>query len=285
MINQLFNVNHSVEQLLHFTLITHQPINMTTSNPDNPNPNHNRPDSNENVFVSQAKQENPTNKFINISFVLIITYLLLKLIILPVTQTAINIIPNLSQPDKITVENIKSPELSFPDILLFALIFLFQPQSAKIFDSLDVSSTGVSAKFRQLKAEVDETKEAIDEEQEKQLKKIQQLQQLMFPLILTKNEVKQLQGLKKHTIEETPFQFKIYSPAAKELRRLRDSKLIKVKKPHQYIADIQEAGKNGEQEIDLTQYCELTKLGTRFLAQYSKFSVSEEADDLLYQDE
>ena len=210
--------------------------------------------------------------FLSISFSLIIAYLTLKLIILPITQTVINIIPHLNSPENIKINSVKIPELSFQDLILLSVIFLFQPQSAKIFESFDLSSQGIKAKFRQLKEEVDEAKEEIDKRQQEQLDKIEDIQQFMYQLLLTKNEIDQLIGLKEHRNNQTSFDFRVYEPAAKELRRLRDSKLIRVKPPYRYIQDLEKVSHHGEVKIDLTQYCELTPLGERFLHQLEQIS-------------
>ena len=73
-------------------------------------------------------------KFLDIASKFILIYLSLKLVIFPVVQTGINIIPNLANREKISIESIKIPDLTFPDVTLLLIIFLFQPQTSKIFE-------------------------------------------------------------------------------------------------------------------------------------------------------
>lgn len=229
-------------------------------------------DSNKSESTQKNDLSSKKINFLKISFYLIIAYLSLKLIILPVTQTVINIIPHLNSPENIKADSVKIPDLSFPDILLLTITFLFQPQASQIFESFDLTSDGIRAKFRELKKDVEKKKEEIDELQQEQLNKIENIQQFMFQLLLTKNEIDKLQGLRKHIDNDTPFDFKVYEPAAKELRRLRDSKLIRVKSPYEYIKDLEVASNYGDIKIDLTKYCELTSDGRKFLEQLDQFS-------------
>jgi hypothetical protein len=69
-------------------------------------------------------------KFLDIASKLVLIYLLLKLIVFPIIQTGINIVPNLINQEKIVTENIKIPDLTFPDISLLLMLFLIQPQAA-----------------------------------------------------------------------------------------------------------------------------------------------------------
>lgn len=215
------------------------------------------------------------NKFLDITSKLVMIYLLLKLIVFPIIQTTINIIPNLINQQKIVTENIKIPDLTFPDITLLAILFLIQPQTAKTLKTFSVSPKGLNAEFKDLvdttkKEIVDTTKKKIDELQQRQIEaltkeqeKIDKQQQFMFQLLLTPKEVEKLKGLKKHSGNNTTFDFYVSREAAAELRRLRDSELIIIKPPYRYIAELEKAG--NDKKIDLTQYCELTKSGEEFL--------------------
>lgn len=237
------------------------------------NPNTNNPNPSNDTHSNESND----SSVLRVSFILIITYLTIKLIILPVGQTAINIFPHLNQSNNnIKIDNIEPPELSFPDIVLLSLIFLFQPQTSKIFESFDLSSSGIKAKFRELKEEVNEAKEEMDRLQQKQLDKIEAIQQFMYQLMLTETEIEKLEGLKKHTQQQTPFDFYVSQEASKELRRLRNSRLIKVKSPYHHISELEKASQYGDFKIDLTQYCELTSLGEKFLYQLTQISEPKE---------
>lgn len=217
---------------------------------------------------SQKKNFN----FLSSIFYLTIIYLSIKLIVLPISQTGINLISYVVDREKIkSTDIVKIPDISFPDITLLAFIFLFQPQTAQIFDSLDLSAQGLKASFRELKKEVNETKEELDKLQQKQLDKIESIQQFMYQLLLSQNEINHLKGLKEKTSNKTHFDFYVSTGAAEQLRRLRDSKLIKIKSPYQYISDLQKASNYGRTQIDLTEYCELTALGEKFLLQLEQY--------------
>jgi hypothetical protein len=232
--------------------------------------------------MSNDKKIDKNFKFLDVTSTLVITYLILKLIAFPLVQTGINIATNLTNKEKITTENIKIPDLTFPDITLLVIIFLFQPQAAKILETLDLSPQGLKAKFRDLEDKVDQTKQEIDEFQQQQIdllkqgqEEIDKMQQFMYRLLLTPKEVEKLKGIKQHSENNTSFKFYVNRDAAAELRRLRDSELIKLKPPHRYISDLEKAsnyGKTDQDFIDLIAYCELTKSGEEFLAKLEKFT-------------
>ena len=225
-------------------------------------------------------------KFLDIASKFVLIYLLLKLIVFPIIQTGINIVPNLINQEKIVTENIKIPDLTFPDISLLLMLFLIQPQAAEILKqaaetlkSVDLSPTGLKAEFKEL---VDTTKKEIDELQQRQIealakeqKEIDKLQQFMYRLLLTPKEVEKLKGLKEHSENNTTFDFYVNREAAAELRRLRDSELIIVKPPFRYISELEKASnyaKTDKDFIDLTQYCQLTKSGEEFLVKLEEMT-------------
>lgn len=227
------------------------------------------------------------NKFLDITSKLVMIYLLLKLIVFPIIQTAINIIPNLIHQQKIVTENIKIPDLTFPDITLLAILFLIQPQTAKTLKNFSVSPEGLKAEFKDLvdktkqdivtttKQEIDELQQRQIEELAKKQKEIDKLHQFMYRLLLTPKEVEKLKGLKKNSENNTTFDFYVNRDAAAELRRLRDSELIIIKPPYRYIAELEKASNYARTEkdfIDLTQYCELTKSGEEFLVKLEEMT-------------
>ncbi len=225
--------------------------------------------------MNNEQKTEKNSKFLDIASKFILIYLFLKLIIFPIVQTGINIIPNSSNREKISIDSIKIPDLSFPDVTLLIIIFLFQPQTPKIFETLDISAQGLKAQFRKLEDKMEQTKEDLDKLQQKQIDELHKIQQFMYPLLLTPKEIEKLIGLKENNANNTVFKFYVNESAAAELRRLRDSKLIKIKSPYQYISDLEKASNYGKTEqdfIDLTQYCEITELGKEFLDYLNKIS-------------
>ena len=214
-------------------------------------------------------------KFLDIASKFILIYLSLKLVIFPVVQTGINIIPNLANREKISIESIKIPDLTFPDVTLLLIIFLFQPQTSKIFETLDISAQGLKAQFRKLEDKVDQAKADLDKLQQKQIDELNQLQRFMYPLLLTPLEIEKLKGLKENIENNTAFKFYVNEQAAAELRRLRDSKLIKIKPPYQHISDLERASNYGRTDkdfVDLTECFEITESGEEFLNYLNKIS-------------
>jgi hypothetical protein len=244
--------------------------------------------------MSEDAKTTKNFKFLDITSKLVLIYLLLKLIVFPIVQTGINIVPNLINQEKIATENIKIPDLTFPDISLLVMLFLIQPQTAEILKqaaetlkSVDLSPTGLKAEFKELvdttkKEIVDTTKKELDELQQRQIealakeqKEIDKLQQFMYRLLLTPKEVEKLKGLKEHSENNTTFDFYVNREAAAELRRLRDSELIIVKPPFRYISELEKASnyaKTDKDFIDLTQYCQLTKSGEEFLVKLEEMT-------------
>jgi hypothetical protein len=238
--------------------------------------------------MSKDKKVEKNLQFLDITSNLVLTYLVLKLIIFPVIQTGINIIPNLINEEKIVIENIKIPDLTFADITLLVIIFLFQPQAAKILETLDLSPQGLKAKFRDLEDKVDQTKQEIDEFQQQQIdlltkeqKELDNLQRFMYRLLLTPKEIEKLKGLKEHSENNTLFKFYVNREAASELRRLRDSQFIKIKPPYRYVGDLEKASNYAKTEqdfIDLNEYCELTESGKDFLSKLEKITNQNDQD-------
>jgi TolA-binding protein len=213
--------------------------------------------------MSNGKTTEEKFKFLDIAAKLILIYLALKLIAFPVIRTGVNVVQTLDNKETIGTDSFTIPDLTFPDIILLIIIFLFQPQVGKIFESLDLSTQGLKAKFRDLEVKVDQTKQEIDQLQQQQIdlltkqqKEIDKLQRFMYRLLLTPKEIEKLQGLKEHSKNNTSFQFYVNKGAASELRRLRDSKLIKIKPPSRYISDLEKASnyaKTDRDFIDLTE--------------------------------
>lgn len=195
--------------------------------------------------------------FLNIVSIVVLIYLSLKFIAVPVIQTGVNF----ANKDKISAEIIKVPDFTFPDITLLAIILLFRPETAEMFKSINVSSGGISADFRELKTEFDKTKADLDKKQQEQIDAMNKLQKFMYRLLLSATEIEKLRGIKNGAMTS----FNVSNDAAAELRRLRDSELIRIKSSAKYISDLQKASNHGDIAIDLTKYCELTETGEEYL--------------------
>ncbi|GGA23500.1 DUF2442 domain-containing protein [Okeania sp. KiyG1] len=234
--------------------------------------------------ASPAHQKSTNKKFkqLDISSKFILIYLSLKLIIFPVIQIVINIISDLKYQEKIADNIIKIPDTNFPDLILLIIILLLQPEASKIFKTLDLSPKGFKAEFKDLKNKVNKNQEEIDNFQQKQIDDIKKLQNFMFmyPRLLEEKMTEKLQKLKEHTEKNTDFKFKVPKQVASELRSLRDSGLIKIKRPYKYVSDLQRDSKDGQDDIDLTKYCELTKLGEDFLEKLALAKTSTETNNL-----
>jgi len=201
---------------------------------------------------------NKKTNFLGITSFFVLTYLTLKVILFPIVQTGINITSHLGSQEKISIDAIKVPDITFSDIMLLLIIFLFQPQASEIFEKLNISPQGISADFRKLEKKVGQNKEEIDKLQKKQIDEINKLQQFMYRLLLTSKEIEKLEGLNENNLTE----FYVNKPAADELRRLRDSNLITIDR---YVNELERLSNYGEISIDLTQYCAITESGHEFL--------------------
>jgi hypothetical protein len=167
----------------------------------------------------------------------------------------------LTNQEKFSVDSIKIPDLTFPDIILLAIILLFQPQASKIFESLKLSPQGLEATFKKMEVlenKVEKNKEHIDQVQQTQLDEMKNFQQFMFRLLLTSKEIQKLQGLNENNLTK----FNVTKAAAEELRRLRDSDLITIDR---YVSELERLSNYGEIPIDLTKYCAITQSGSEFL--------------------
>ncbi len=215
------------------------------------------------------------SSFSKISSLFILSYLAVKFIVFPIVQTGINVNLHLSNKEKTYIDSIKSPDFTFSDITLIVIVFLFQPQASKIFESLDLSPQGFKAKFRVLESKVAQNEEEINRLQQKQIDEIDKLQQFMYRFLLTFQEADKLKELKQHSENKTEFKFYVTQLAAVELRRLRNLNLIKIKLPYKSVGELEKTSNyaKGENDfIDLTQCCEITKLGEEFLDKLEKIN-------------
>lgn len=162
-------------------------------------------------------------------------------------------------------------KIEAPDIILIALVFLFNSGLLNRLEDFGVSKDGgVTAKFKQLKQEVNEQKKQIDELQaqqlqqlEKQQKTLEETQAFMYNFLLGDKDYEKIHQLDRHYETKTNYDFYVSDRVGDELRRLRDLKLITTKSG--YISDIVRASDYGKRSINLTEYLDVTDLGKKFL--------------------
>jgi hypothetical protein len=207
------------------------------------------------VSDSRKKADkNRRNLWIEIVSVAAVCYLIFSLIS-PI------FIPEGKQPRKIEA----------PDIILIALVLLFNSGLLNRLEDFGISKDGgFTAKFKELKQEVNEQKKQIDELQAQQLeqlgkqqKNLEQTQAFMFGFLLAKKDYEKIDQLYKHSKAKTRYDFYVSNNVGDELRRLRDFKLIETN--FGYISDVVRASNDGKKSIDLTKYFHVTDLGQQFL--------------------
>lgn len=169
-------------------------------------------------------------------------------------------------------------KIEAPDLILIALVLLFNSGLLNRLEDFGISKDGgVTAKFKELKKEVNEQKKQIDELQAQQLEQLAQQQQnlgetqenleqtqaFMYNFLLGEQDYEKIDRLNYHSKINTSYDFYVPEKVGDELRRLRDLKLIAMKSGYvQYIIQLSDYGKSS---IDLTKYFEVTDLGKKFL--------------------
>ncbi|ALF54770.1 hypothetical protein ACX27_21160 [Nostoc piscinale CENA21] len=162
-------------------------------------------------------------------------------------------------------------KIELPDILVIAVILFFNSDLLNRLEDFGISKEGgITAKFRELKQEVNKQKKEIDELQaqqleqlEKQQKNLEEMQAFMYNFLLGDKDYEKIAQLDKHLQANTNYKFYVSEKVADELRRLRDLKLIQTNSG--YISDLVKASDYGRQPIDLTKYLCVTDLGKKFL--------------------
>lgn len=172
-----------------------------------------------------------------------------------------------------------------PDLVLIALVLLFNSGLLNRLEDFGISKDGgITAKFKELKEEVNEQKKQIDDLQAQQLelqaKQLEQLekqqqnlvvtqenlertQAFMYNLLLGEKDYEKIDQLDKHSKAKTSYDFYVSDKVGDELRRLRDLMLIATKSG--YVSDVVQASDYGKCSIDLTKYFDVTDLGKKFL--------------------
>ncbi|MCU0527366.1 MAG: hypothetical protein MUF72_21375 [Elainella sp. Prado103] len=212
--------------------------------------------SNQPSTVQQSEDKLPRNLWIEIISVLTIGYLIFSLII-----------PMFLKPERPLPRKIETP-----DIILIALVLLFNSGLLNRLEDFGISQdSGVTARFRQLKQEVNDQKRQIDELQAQQLqqleeqqKNLEEMQAFMYNFLLGEKDYEKIRQLYQHAQAKTRYEFYVSGRVGDELRRLRDFGLVKTKSG--YISDVVRASDAGNHAIDLTQYLDVTDLGRKFLA-------------------
>jgi len=172
-----------------------------------------------------------------------------------------------------------------PDLVLIALVFLFSSGLLNRLEDLGISKDGgITARFKELKEEVDEQKKQIDDLQAQQLElqaeqleqlerqqqnlvvtqeSLEQTQAFMYNFLLGEKDYEKIDQLNRHSENKTSYAFYVSDRVGDELRRLRDLKLIITRSC--YVSDVVRASDYGKRSIDLTKYFDVTDLGKKFL--------------------
>lgn len=213
------------------------------------------------IISSIKKDKNPRNWWLEIVSLIAISYLIFSLI------------------SPMYFEEKRQPrKIEAPDIILIALVFLFNSGLLNRLEDFGVSKDGsVTAKFKQLKQEVNEQKKQIDELQAQQLEQLEQQQKnlgetqenlektqaFMYNFLLGEKDYEKIDRLYYHSKTSSSYDFYVSDKVGDELRRLRDLKLIAMKSG--YVGYLIQLSDYGKRSIDLTNYFEVTDLGKRFL--------------------
>lgn len=164
-------------------------------------------------------------------------------------------------------------KIETPDILLIALLFLFNSGLMNRLEDFGVSKEGgITAKFRKLDEKVNQQEKEISKLQVQQLEqlgkqqeKLEEMQAFMFNFLIGEKDYEKIDQLNKHSEAKTSYEFYVSNSVGDELRSLRDWKLIALKPDCSFISDIVKASNYGHQSLDLTKYMYVTALGKRFL--------------------
>ncbi|MBU7584747.1 MAG: hypothetical protein KAF91_17845 [Nostoc sp. TH1S01] len=181
-------------------------------------------------------------------------------------------------------------KIETPDILVIAIILFFNSDLLNRIEDFGISKEGrITAKFRELKQEVNKQKKEIDELQARQLEQLQkqqnnleEMQAFMYNFLLGDKDYEKIEQLDKHCQTKTNYNFYVSDKVADELRRLRDLKLIKTNSG--YISDLVQASDNGRQPIDLTKYLDVTDLGKKFLITRATLQSSSQKEKITSQE-
>ena len=219
--------------------------------------------------LPQKEDKNHRNWWIEIVSLLALSYLIFSLI-------SPTFLKQEQQPRKIET----------PDIIVIAIILLFNSGLLNRLEDFAISKEGgVTAKFKELKQEVNEQKQQIDELQaeqlkqlEKQQKNLEEMQAFMYNFLLGEKDYEKIDQLDKHFQANTSYDFYVSERVGDELRRLRDLRLIKT--DCDYISDLVRASNGGKHSIDLTKYLHVTELGKKFLTTREVLQSSNKGDVL-----
>ncbi|MEH1823086.1 MAG: hypothetical protein V7L31_29095 [Nostoc sp.] len=216
---------------------------------------------------SQEEKKNRRNWWIEVVSALVLSYLVFSLI-------SPTFLKQGQQPRKIET----------PDIIVIAIVLLFNSGLLNRLEDFGFSKDGgFTAKFKELKQEVNEQKKQIDELQAQQLEQLvkqqnnlEETQAFMFGFLLSEKDYEKIDQLNKNSKAKTRYEFYVSSKVGDELRRLRDFKLIQTKSG--YISDVERASNFGKESIDLTKYFHVTDLGEQFLVTREKLQSSNQEE-------
>ncbi len=159
------------------------------------------------------------------------------------------------------------------DVVIIAIVLLFNSGLLNRLEDFGISKEGgVTAKFQQLKQEVNQQKKQIDdlqaqqlEQLQKQQKNLEEMQAFMYNFLLSEKDYEKINQLNKYFEANMKYDFHVSDRVGDELRRLRDFKVIGLKSGYSYISEVVRASQHGHKSIDLTQYFHVTELGKKFL--------------------
>ncbi|NEU84119.1 hypothetical protein [Nostoc sp. UIC 10630] len=214
------------------------------------------------VSSSSEEDKNPRNWWIEIVSVIAVGYLIFSLVSPMLLKEG-------QQPPR---------KIETPDLILVAIVLFFNSGLLNRLEDFGFSKDGaVTAKFKELKKEVNEQKKQIDELQAQQLEQLEKQQKIlgetqenleetqafMYNFLLGEKDYEKIDRLNHHSKTGTSYDFYVSEKVGDELRRLRDLKLIFLKAGYvQYLIQLSDYGKRS---IDLTEYFDITDLGKKFL--------------------
>lgn len=177
-------------------------------------------------------------------------------------------------------------KIETPDLVLIALVFVFSSGLLSRIEDFGISKDGgITARFKQLKEEVDEQKKQVYDLQAQQLElqaaqleqlereqqnlvktqeSLMQTQAFMYYFLLGEKDYEKIDQLNRHSENKTSYAFYVSDRVGDELRRLRDLNLIATRSC--YVSDVVRESDYGKRSIDLTKYFAVTDLGKKFLA-------------------
>ena len=166
-------------------------------------------------------------------------------------------------------------KIETPDIILIALVLLFNSGLLNRLENLGVSKEGITVTLREVTEKLSKQEGQIDELYKKQVDQLSQQQQdlqemyaFMYTFLLTDTDYEKIAHLAQHAQAGTSYNIAVWSAVGDELRNLRNLNLVETINCH--IQEIVDASKGGGRLVDLTKYLRVTDKGKKFLETYEK---------------